>query len=178
MDKQSWKHGKEINSEEEYNEQSSALAEELQRIYTPAQVAEIAAQHMLYVNEWSSKPSTQKGFHSSNEHYRSLEEQHNRLLLMWNTLVKNMASMMKLRVDSYAAQLKKDLIDSRHKINRERQADALKVWEESALTNMSEFARRNHEKYGVTERRLCQWLSKHEKAKREKGAMPLQSAEM
>lgn len=34
MDKQSWKHGKEITSEEEYNEQTSALAEELQRLYT------------------------------------------------------------------------------------------------------------------------------------------------
>lgn len=64
MDKQSWKHGKEITSEEEYNEQTSALAEELQRLYTPAQVAEIAAQHMIYVDVLNSKPPMDKGFHS------------------------------------------------------------------------------------------------------------------
>lgn len=50
MDEQSWKFGKEITSEEEYHKQTSALAEELQRIYTPDQVAEIAAQNMLYVD--------------------------------------------------------------------------------------------------------------------------------
>lgn len=173
MDKQSWKHGKEITSEEEYNEQTSALAEELQRLYTPAQVAEIAAQHMIYVDVLNSKPPMDKGFHSISEHYRSLAEQNHRLTLMFQTLVRNASGIIEMGVDGALQRASKKANDINHKINRERMAGALQAWDESGLTNMSEFARRNHITYGVTERVLCKWLSEHEKAKRKNAAKPL-----
>lgn len=173
MDKQSWKFGKEITSEEEYRKQSRALAEELQRIYTPEQVAEIAAQHMLYVDVLNREPATDRGFHSSNDHYRSLAERNNLLSLKFQTLVSNTASIITLGVEGALQRGSKKANDVNHKANRDRKAEAMQDWDKSGLTNMSEFARRNHITFGVTERVLCKWLSDHEKAKRKNAAKPL-----
>ncbi|MFM5067471.1 hypothetical protein [Aeromonas sp. FDAARGOS 1418] len=168
MDKQSWKHGKEITSEEEYNEQTSALAEELQRIYTPSQVAEIAAQHMIYVDVLNSKPPMDKGFHSINEHYRSLAEQNHRLTLMFQTLVRNASGIIKMGVDGALQRASKKATDSRYEIPRERVAKAMEEWEASPLINRSEFARRKCADYGVTELTVKKWITKYEKAKKSK----------
>lgn len=77
-----------------------------------------------------------------------------------------MASIIKSGVDGALQRGSKKANDENHKANRDRKAEALQDWDKSGLINMSEFARRNHITYGVTERVLCKWLSDYKKAKR------------
>lgn len=142
------------------------LTQELLRDHTPEQLAVIAAQHMIYVSELKAKLGALETLtQSQSELIQKLDLQLLTEVSKNGVLTRDAVQFAKNAIDAYPKHVSKIATDNRHKANRERRADALKKWDASALTNASEFARRHHQEYGVTERVMCAWISKHKSQK-------------
>lgn len=166
----------ECNSDEEYNALTDQLAKELRRDCTPEHIAVIAAQHMIYVRELNAQLDAQNGLLDATNKLidcqsETIQAKDNQLQIeigKIDFLARNTARIAKIAIDAYPKFASKKATDSLHDTNRKRKEAAIKHWETSGLKNATEFARRHHEAYGVTQRAICKWISDYKSDNRKK----------
>lgn len=162
------------NSAEEYGLKAQKIARRLLAENTPEELALIAAQNIILVDELKAgKAAVADCLQARNEQVRLLEgvrlDQEVQLLHereRSKLLLQEVASLLKAAVGARGKGLSKKANDIRHEATRKRTAKAMAEWDASGLKNKSEFARRSAAKYGVTFDVMCRWIRAHEKAKR------------
>lgn len=147
-----WKPGMKITSENEYQALTEELAKTLLRESTPEHLAEIAAQHLIYIDALELQAAV---------HKKAFQLE----IATSDRLMDRTAQLLKAGADTYRKHASKVANSARYMMNRKRKKMALAAWDADPSTNKSEYADKHHAKYFVTQLTMYRWLQQHKNSK-------------